>query len=239
MEDEIKDSPSFVLVHGGWGGGWQWREIAEQLIRNGFSAFAPTLTGLGERSHLASPEIGLSTYIQDIENVIHYEQLERVIPVGFSYSGLVVTGVAERIPEKITHIIYVDAFVPRDGESLQNIAGEKISNTIRTFANLYGNGWKIDSFINDDPRSTPQPIKTSEEPVAVKNPAARGIPRTYIRCTGKRKDWVFTPVLDRCADYARSSGWDIREIESDHFPMKTAPKVLLELLLEIGRQSAR
>src|SRR5688572_12471656 len=115
MEEEMA---TFVLVHGGWDGGWAWRSVAKDLQAAGHEVFTPTLTGSGERVHLASPEIGLDTHIQDIVNVLRFENLSDVLLVGHSYGGMVITGVAEQMPERIDQLIYLDAFAPRDGESL-------------------------------------------------------------------------------------------------------------------------
>jgi pimeloyl-ACP methyl ester carboxylesterase len=228
-----------VLVHGGWAGGWQWTETAEKLIVNGYSAFTPTLTGLGDRVHLASPEVDINTYINDVKNVFIYEELADVILVGFSYSGLVVTGLAEVVPERIRHIIYVDAFIPKNGQSLEDIVGERISVHFHKFAHDYGNGWLVPSFFENDPRLTAQPIKTSTTPLTVANPLAETVPRTYIKCTAKDPSWSFTPILDEASRYAQSMGWGYKEIESDHFPMDHAQENLLRMIIEIAEEQAK
>src|SRR5579871_2677956 len=108
---------TFVLVHGGWDGGWAWRAIANDLRAAGHEVFTPTMTGSGERVHLASPAIDLSTHVTDIANVLRYEDLYDVILVGSSYGGIVITGVAEVVPERLRQLVYLDAFVPQDGQS--------------------------------------------------------------------------------------------------------------------------
>jgi pimeloyl-ACP methyl ester carboxylesterase len=113
---------NFVLVHGAWIGGWCWRPNAQALRRAGHEVFTPTLTGLGERSHLMNPTINLDTHITDIVNVIKYEELSDVVLVGHSYGGMVVTGVADKLPEKIASLVYLDAFVPENGQSLAELA---------------------------------------------------------------------------------------------------------------------
>lgn len=231
---KYNEKPPFILIHGGWAGGWQWRTVVEELVVRGYSAIAPTLTGLGERVHLASPDIDINTYIKDIEHVFEYENLWDVILVGFSFSGMVATGVAEVIPERIRHIVYLDAFVPKDGQSLADIIGERIARHFFRFAEDYGEGWKVPSFFHNDSRLTPQPLQTSTLPVSVTNPRSRTIPRTYIKCTAKDPQWSFTPVLNRVADYARSMGWGYRELSSDHFPMDNAKEELLQVLVEIA-----
>src|SRR5207248_3061546 len=112
---------TFVLVHGGWDGGWFWRPVARRLQSDGHDAFTATLTGSGERVHLASPDVDLTTHILDIVNLLAFEDLQDVMLVGYSYSSMIVTGVVERVPERIRHLIYLDAFVPRDGQSLADI----------------------------------------------------------------------------------------------------------------------
>src|SRR4029077_10581884 len=107
---------TYVIVHGAWGGGWDWKQVDQLLSADGHKVYRPTLTGQGERSHLASTNIDLDTHIQDIVNVILWEDLHDVVLVGHSYGGMVITGVADRVPDRIKHIIYVDALLPEDGE---------------------------------------------------------------------------------------------------------------------------
>jgi len=111
---------NFVLVHGAWIGGWYWRPIAQKLRKVGHEAYAPTLTGLGERIHLMSPSINLDTHVTDVVNVIKEEGLSDVVLVGHSYGGMVVTGVADALPDRITSLVYLDAFVPKNGDALVN-----------------------------------------------------------------------------------------------------------------------
>src|SRR5712691_2750251 len=106
----------FVLVHGGWHGGWCWRRVTPYLRAAGYDVYTPTLTGLGERAHLATPATGLDTHIRDVLGVLAFEELSDVVLVGHSMAGMVVTGVAERASERLAHLVYLDADVPRDGE---------------------------------------------------------------------------------------------------------------------------
>src|SRR5215207_4523036 len=114
---------TYVLVHGAWGGSFGWRTVRSLLQQAGHAVFTPSLTGQGERSHLASPDVNLSTHIQDVYNAIWYEDLSDIILVGHSYGGMVVTGVADRMPERIKHLVYLDAFLPGDGQSLFDLTG--------------------------------------------------------------------------------------------------------------------
>src|SRR6476620_7093518 len=112
-----KRSP-IVLVHGAWHGGWCWQRVVDRLTAKGRTVFAPTLSGVGERSHLASETITLQTHIDDIVNEMKWKDLDRVVLVGHSYGGMVITGVAERMHDRIAAIAYLDAFIPADGQSM-------------------------------------------------------------------------------------------------------------------------
>lgn len=226
----------YVLVHGGFMGGWVWRQVASYLRDSGHEVFAPTLTGLGERAHLASPEINLDTHIQDIMGVIECEDLQQVILVGYSYGGMVVTGVAERAPGRVSRLVYLDAFVPNDGQTLFDIVGPEASRMQIDLARQKGDGWRIPLVVNP-PRWQPHPLKTGTEPLEVKNPAAVKIPRAYIHCMIRRRDsplGPMMPALERAAEGARQKGWWYRDISADHGVALSAPKELSELLLELA-----
>jgi pimeloyl-ACP methyl ester carboxylesterase len=226
----------YVLVHGGFMGGWVWRQVANYLRAAGHEVFTPTLTGLGERSHLANPEISLDTHIQDIVGVIECEELQQVILVGYSYGGAVVTGVAEKVPERLSRLVYLDAFAPKDGQSLFDIQGPEVARMQTNLANEKGDGWRIPLVVNP-PRWQPHPLKTGTQPLEVKNPAAARIPRAYIHGTVRRKDSplaAFMPALDRAAEEASNNGWWYRDISADHGVALSAPKELADLLLELG-----
>ena len=117
---QMVNKTTYVLVHPAWHGGWCWKKVTPLLRARGHDVYTPTLTGLGERSHLAHPEIGLETHIQDVVNVLKYEDLGRAILVGHSSSGAVITGVADRVPEQVAHLVYLDAFVPADGQAMMD-----------------------------------------------------------------------------------------------------------------------
>jgi len=164
---------TFILVHGGFHGGWCWKRLTPHLLAAGHAVHAPTLTGLGERSHLASPENNLSTHIRDILNVLIYEDLTDVVLVGHSYSGMVITGVADRAPERVIGLVYLDAFVPEDGQSLQDIFRPASSQAASPEVVLL-DGWRVPYPYRERPfgitsetdvrwvldKITPQPINT-------------------------------------------------------------------------------
>ncbi len=227
---------TFVLVHGGWAGGWQWREIATRLRAAGHDVYTPTLTGLGERVHLAHPDVNLDTHIQDILMVLEYEDLHEVILVGYSYSGMVVTAVAERAPERLAQLVYLDAFVPSDGESLATMIGPELVAILEQVAQAYGDGWRIPHDPPDAPRRTPQPVKPMYQPVTVTNPAAARLPRTFIYCTQEKEAMgpMGVPITQVAASAKADARWGYRELDSGHVPLETAPQEFADILLELA-----
>jgi pimeloyl-ACP methyl ester carboxylesterase len=158
---------TFVIVHGGWGGAWEWRAFAPLLQQAGHEVLRTTLTGLGERVHLASPEISLGTHVRDVVNALFYEDLRDVILVGHSYGGAVVTGAAERVPERLAHLVYVDAFVPEDGQVGHGLLGPEVAADWRERVRTLGDGWRLPSpFPGVTERHAPAPWRPVEEPLA-------------------------------------------------------------------------
>jgi pimeloyl-ACP methyl ester carboxylesterase len=227
---------TYVIVHGGFSGGYRWRKVANLLRAAGQDVFTPTLTGLGERAHLASPKIDLGTHIQDIVGVLECEDLWSVILVGHSSGSMVITGVAEKVPERLAHLVYVDTAIPQDGESWLDLLGPELSRRLLDLAEKEGGGWQI-PLDPDPPRIQPHPLKTVTDPIAIRNPAATHIPRTFIHCTAKPQDsplalaWL---AIDRAADYARRQGWRYRTLPTDHSPHHSAPGALVDLLIELA-----
>lgn len=226
---------TFVLVHGGWAGGWQWREVAALLRAAGHEVFTPTLTGLGERVHLATPAVGLDTHIQDILMVLQYEDLHEVILVGYSYSGLVVTGVAESAPERLAQLVYLDAFVPQDGQTLVDIFGSEVIGWMTHVAQTHGDGWRLPHDPPDAPRRTPQPFNPNIRPFTLRNPQAAALPRTFIYCTQEKEQMgpVGIPITQAAERAKADPRWRYRELDTGHLPVETTPKELANLLLEV------
>lgn len=223
----------FVICHGAWDGGWYWLETASHLQKLGHEVYTPTYTGLGERVHLAIPEITLETHIQDIINVIHYEKLNNIILVGHSYGGAVATGVAERIPEKIWELVYVDALIPNNGDSVVSLFGDHspVVGQLIEMAEAHGDGWKIPFTFEGpfDPRQTPHPLRTFLQELKVTNPIAKLIPCTFIACTERGNDPTFEPI-EAGAQLAKQKGWHYYEIETGHNPNETEPVKTAEIL---------
>lgn len=135
--------PTFLLVPGAWLGGWCWRDVAVQLQRGNHRVIPSTLTGLGERTHLLTPQIGLCAHVADVVSMLHYRNLNDVILVGHSYGGIVITAVAEQVPDRIRWLIYLDASVPRDGESHHDVVGPEMAARLRSAAESGGEGWRV------------------------------------------------------------------------------------------------
>lgn len=230
----------YVLVSGAWSGGWQWRAVAKHLRAAGDDVFTPTLTGLGERVHLAHPEIDLATHIQDIVNVIRFENLTDVILMGHSYGGMVITGVAECLPERLAHLIYVDAFVPQDGQSLADLLGPHVRDMATEVARQLGDGWRVPHDPPDAPYRTDHPLKTFLQAVRLQHPRALALPRTFIFCTeGKDpKDPIMAPIMCAAAKAQDDSAWRYRELPTGHLPCETMPGALASILHETAQRDS-
>lgn len=222
---------TFMLVHGAWGGGWSFKQTDSLLRLQGHNVYRPTLSGLGERVHLASAEVDLDTHIADVVNTILFENLHDVVLLGHSYGGMVVTGVADSIPERIKCLIYLDAFVPEDGQSVATAHGqEKTGREMPSKNGLIYPFWNTDN--ERFPHDVPQPAKTFSQPLALKNERRLKIPTTYI-LTYEGDD----PEKDAFAffgDRARGYGWNFIPMQADHNPQMSMPAELAELLGKIG-----
>ena len=218
---------TFVLVHGAWHGGWCWHRVAEPLRQQGHQVFTPTLTGVGERAHLLAPTIDLVTHVRDVVAVIETEELDKIVLCGHSYGGMVITGVADRVPDRIKQIIYVDAFLPENGESLESSFGP--GRPPRTHPDGYSH-LPGDSADRPIPHTVPHPAKTLTEPVKLTNQdAVKKIPTTYILTVDKGKQ----PEEDgfyRFYERAKARGWTVEIMEGDHVVQRSHPKELVELL---------
>jgi pimeloyl-ACP methyl ester carboxylesterase len=248
---EGRRAATFVLVHPAWHGAWCWKKVAPLLRAAQHDVYTPTLTGLGERSHLAHPMIGLDTHVQDVVNVLEYEDLRDVILLGHSNGGTLITAVADRMAERIGHLVYLDAWVPEDGQATLDLLPPKVQQELRARVRDEGHGWLLpslrpipwDEMVRDVWRVTdeadrrwmvarlgPTPFKTFTDPVRRRNAAAEKLPRTYIRCVQHPQ-----PLFDRYAELAkRTAGWRYRELPTAHHPAFTMPQGLAELLLELA-----
>jgi len=220
--------PTIVIVHGAWGGSWAFRHVEALLREKGFNVYRPQLTGLGERVHLSRPDIGLSTHIDDVVNMILFEDLHDIILMGHSYGGMVITGVADRVPTRIRRLVYVDAFVPNDGESVMSLVGSH-GNWLK---DMIKGDYIVPSWVKPDqppPRDEPQPLKTFTEPIVLKNKAASRVLATYIltvEANKEAKDDDFWLQAQR----ARARGWPVEQLTADHNAQWSAPEALAAML---------
>ena len=230
----------FVLVHGAWGGAHGFRKVRGPLRVAGHEVFTPSLTGIGERAHLTSPQVCLTTHISDVVNTVLYEDLRGIVLLGFSYGGFVVTGALEHIGDRVDHLVYLDAFVPGDGDSVNSVTG---GGTGRGVIEL-GGDWLVAPIARefDDPaeaawasmRRTPQPAGCFSEPVRLLRPLEDyPFTRTYIKATGEPRPETGGPFW-AAADRARHSpAWRYREIVTSHMIASNRPEELARLLLEL------
>ncbi|WP_374438431.1 alpha/beta fold hydrolase [Inhella sp.] len=233
----------WVLVHGAWHGGWCWRKLVPLLEAQGHRVWTPTLTGLGERAHLLSADVDLQTHVLDVSALLEMEDLNNVVLVGHSYAGMVITGVADRLPERLMGLIYLDAFLPDAGKALRDYtparapaapAASDVPPPVRD--------WRVpprqtakEFGIQDEAeaawvqaRLRPQSAKTFVQPLPLRDGFPHGIRRAYIRCTD---DAWFIEAAQR----AGRQGATVRELLGHgHDAMWTAPAALARLLSELS-----
>jgi pimeloyl-ACP methyl ester carboxylesterase len=218
---------TFVIVHGGWGGGWEWTPVARKLRERGHEVFTPTLTGLGERVHLES-DIRLSDHIEDVVAVFTFEELRDVVLCGHSYGGMVITGVADQVSDSIRLLVYLDALVPSDGQALQNLVPKEVVQQLLDAVEEQGNGkipcppelYPPKGLIPEQTRASyiarlrPHPVRTITEPVQISSAIER-LPRAFVRCNGGEgvdAEEMIAPFAAR----ARAEGWLYQEMAMPH-----------------------
>ena len=233
---------TILVAHGAWSAGWAWKKMHPLLAAHGHRLVTPTYTGLGERAHLAQRAIDLEAHIRDLLAVIEFEDLSDIVLVGHSYGGMVATGVADRVPQRIAQRVYLDAFVPRDGQALFDLISPEARSAMRKGVAERGGGWRIPpNPVPEDtseadrawilPRRVMQPLATFEQPLRLSG-AADHLPRSYIYCMRAMPGDVFAQFAER----ARSEpGWRLYEIDATHSPNVTAPGMLADLLAAIAK----
>jgi pimeloyl-ACP methyl ester carboxylesterase len=231
---------TFVLVHGAWHGGWCWRRVADVLERQGHKVFTPTLTGLGERSHLMSRDINLDTHITDIVNVFKWEDLKEAVLVGHSYGGWVISGAVEQVLPRVASIVFLDAFMPDDGtRGLDNTSAFSRKGILAAIekgdvsrpapaAGLFAVNEKDRSWV--DAMMTPQPLGVALQPIRLTGVRDRVAKKTYIRAAAYPQD-IFDRYLAVCK---ADPTWRTFEIPCGHDVMVDMPERLAEVLVEVG-----
>jgi pimeloyl-ACP methyl ester carboxylesterase len=226
----------FVVAHGAWSAGWAWKKMHPLMVQRGHQLVTPTYTGLGERAHLARPDVDLDAHIADILAVLEFEDLNSVNLIGHSYGGMVATGVADRARARVAQLIYLDSFVPDDGDSLLDL----LPPASRAQRQPGPDGWRIpptmmppDTAPEDvawcTPRRQPTPAKTFSQKLRLRN-GPLSLPRHYGYCTRHSADDRFRRFYER----AKREGWGTYEIDSSHNPHITCPDVLAALLDRIA-----
>jgi pimeloyl-ACP methyl ester carboxylesterase len=229
---------TFVLVHGAWHGGWCWHKVAAILRGRGHTVLTPTQTGLGERSHLLSTSITLDTFVDDVANVLKWEDLSDVVLVGHSFGGSTISGVADRMRERIRELIYVDAAMLENGETPFSKLPKDIVEARKKAAQETSGGVSLPAppasafGVTDaadaiwlEARLTPHPFSTFASPLNLANKVGNGLPATYIVCV----DPIYAP-LKASRDWVRRTGWTTREIGSGHDAMVIVPEALADTL---------
>jgi pimeloyl-ACP methyl ester carboxylesterase len=232
---------TFVLVHGAWHGSWCWKRVRKALQERGHDVFTPTMTGVGERSHLLSPRVNLDTHIEDVVNLIRWEELSDIVLCGHSYGGCVITGVADRLPDRIAALVYLDAFVPEDGQGLFDILPSSYKSPQLEAAQRDGEGWKVPPIpsevfnLNSSDREwvnrqcTMQPIATFQQAINLSGKVDALEQVTFILATGF-DDSPFTVFYER----ARARGWKTLTMPCGHDVMLDRPADLTRALLDIA-----
>ncbi len=231
---------TFVLVHGAWHGGWCWSRVARQLRAAGHEVYTPTLTGLGERSHLMSRSVNLETHVQDVLNLLQWEELSGIVLCGHSYGGMVIAGVANRAANRISSLVYLDAFVPENGQALLDFMPADRVAQFRDGVREKGAGWLIPpipaaSFdVNPADRAwvdrlcVPHPLACFEQQLLLPDAFARVAKRTYILAEGFSSP-TFRPFADQLR---RDKSWAVTSLPCGHDVMVDMPKELAELLMK-------
>jgi pimeloyl-ACP methyl ester carboxylesterase len=221
---------TFVMVHGATAGGWEWKKCGQFLTDDGNTVYRVTLTGLGERMHLNSPDIDLETHINDVVNTILFEDLHDVVLTGHSYGGMVITGVMDRIPERIKHVVFLDAAVPDDGMSIWDLFGGKGPQGPNIVDGFMQVSWVKPG--DKPPFNVKQSIKCFNQPVSYKNPLAKALPVTYVAFVPADKSAEERAKTDKSWQRAVARGWTIRTFTGHHVAQQENPRGLATLIEE-------
>lgn len=227
---QAPEPSTYVIVPGMWSGGWDWYAVDSILTASGHRVYRVTLTGLGERIHLASPSVSLATHIADVVNTIVWEQLTDIVLVGHSYGGMVITGVADELRDRIRRLVYVEAFLPESGESVESLVGPGFRSLVSRNT--------IDGMIHPPrvaadhpaPKESPHPHRTFTDTLVLAHQVDHLLPGSYVLTVERAAD----PSTDGFAPFAARAaarGWPVHQLEGDHTPARSAPEALVRLLI--------
>jgi pimeloyl-ACP methyl ester carboxylesterase len=230
---------TFVLVHGAWHGGWCWKRVRPLLTATGHAVFTPTLTGVGERSHLLSRDTRLETHVTDIVNVLRWEELSDVVLCGHSYGGMVISGVAERMPERIRSLVYLDAFVPADGQSAFDFMPAERVQMFREGARTKGDGWRMPPVpaaafkVREehqpwvDQQCTPHPLACFEDRMHLTGARDRIARKTFVLAASYNPS-SFQGIAERLR---ADPSWTVHTLPCGHDTMVDLPRETADILL--------
>jgi pimeloyl-ACP methyl ester carboxylesterase len=240
---------TFVLVHGAWAGSWVWKKVIPLLRAGGHDVYASTATGMGDRVHLARPDLDLDAYVTDVVNLLAFEDLTDVTLVGWSHGGMTITGVAERVPACLRQLVYLDAAVPADGED--TFQALRLPDQVRAgwvaAAEAAGKTGYVLPWadyiraLTKDPvdlawllaKSVPQPMASWTQPIRLGNPAAAALPRAFVFCL---EGWS-APRTDGLASTAQrvkaDPTWRYRQVADNHFAPVNSPQATADVLLSL------
>ncbi|MCU1641424.1 MAG: hypothetical protein JWN03_1699 [Nocardia sp.] len=216
---------TFILIPGAWRGGWYYEPIVETLRSQGHSAFPVTLTGLGDRAHLRTSTTNLDTHIQDVVSLIEAEDIHDAVLLGHSYSGMVITGVADRLPGRIRRLIYSDSYVPVDGESCFELTSQGFRELFIQGAR--GDGYSVEPPPGPDTRRTPHPLGSFLQKIRLTGPP-KVDRKDYIYLSG----WAGTPFTELYERLRHDPDWHVHTLPTAHNIVAEAPEALLRILLE-------
>ena len=231
----------FVLVQGAWHGSWCWNRVRRALQALGHDVFTPTLTGLAERSHLLSREVNLQTHIDDVANLIRWQELSNVILCGHSSGGCVISGVADLLPDRIAALVFLDAFILKGGQCLCDTIPPEARDGQLALAQQFGEGWRVPPIPAEvfnvnakdrawvDSQCTPQPLAVFQQPIHLRGGFAEIEDISFIRASG----WANSPFLP-FYEQAKANGWKTREMACGHDVMLDQPEALAQELLSIA-----
>lgn len=236
---------TFVLVHGAWHGGWCYKRVAQLLRKAGHEVYTPTLTGLGERSHLMSRAVNLDTHIQDVVNVIRWEELSDIVLCGHSYGGQVISGVADKVPEKIRSLVYLDAFVPENGDSLTDHVDPNMKAAFLDDVKNNGDGYLMSPIpaaavfnVNEraaawvDQMCVKHPLVCFEQKIALTGALERVQQHTYVLAANWGPPQPFVAIAERLKN---APGWKVVSLPCGHDVMLDMPKETANILLDASK----
>ncbi len=218
---------TFVLVPGMCHGGWSFAQLGEQLREQGHRVHPLTLTGISERSHLLHAGVNLETHIQDVTGVLAAEDIRDAVLVGHSYGGMVITAVADRMPDRVGSLAYLDAVVPANGDSCWALVSDRER---QWYLDVVHNGYAVRTLPFFDARATPHPLASLLQPLPLTGDLAHIRRKVYVYAAGWDGESPFTPIYHRLRE---DRSWTTYALDSGHNLMRDAPKDLVEILLEV------